>query len=37
MNDDFKNKDVARNLKSNFFFVFIVCFILAFVLNQPIA
>ena len=34
--DDFKNNDVARNLKRNYFFVFIFCFVMAFVVNQPV-
>ena len=34
--DDFKNNDVARNLKRNYFFVFLFCFVMAFVVNQPV-
>ena len=34
--DDFKNNDVAKNLKRNYFFVFLFCFVMAFVINQPV-
>ena len=34
--DDFKNNSVARNLKGNYFFVFLVLLVMAFVLNQSV-
>ena len=34
--DDFKNNSVSRNLKQNYFWVIVVCVVLAIGLNQPV-